>query len=195
MPGSQTAISFAFWLAILAAGGLFAGVALSPKLVVWFEYRDRRRANQERLVAMERNVNHLERVAEALERDPEYAAELARVELQASRRGEERIPVPAELALKPGAVRGEGSGRNAARAASATPSDAFAVQSRPVLQRLSGDEALRRWMLISAAGIVLLSFTFLHAPKPQTDDEPDESRGNTVTRSLRRLVKRYRNPA
>ncbi|MFQ5735214.1 MAG: septum formation initiator family protein, partial [Planctomycetaceae bacterium] len=131
-------VSAAFWLALFAAAGFYALVALSPKLSTYLEQRSRRRENQLRLVLLERQVLYLKRVERALQSDPEFAAELARKELGASRPGEETFPVGGELALEAG-IRGRG----------------FPKASPPwyagTVRRFSEHRNLRTWTLIAAA--------------------------------------------
>lgn len=186
-------VSLAFWLAILSAAGMYAAVALAPKLTAWLEYRDRWRVNQGRLVRLERKVDHLQRVTHALEHDPGYAAELARMEWNASRPGEERIPVDEDLTLQ--AVRPESP-----QAATRGPSAALPWYA-PAVQRVAGDERLRRWMLAAAAAIVVFAFTCLH-PSPfdrfrqpgGVVQKPTGCNPWSLRRGLGRLGRRYRRP-
>jgi hypothetical protein len=81
--------------------------ALAPRVVVWSNLRARYLDGQAELVVRQRQVQQLERVVNALERDPQFAAELARVELGASAAGSERIAVPAALGFDPRTPRAE----------------------------------------------------------------------------------------
>ncbi len=92
-------ISLAFWLALLAAIGVYALVALSPKLLTYIQLRQDYQAKQRRLVSIEHEVEDLNHVVDSLAGDPEFVRKLARVEFGARRPGEERIPVDEDLQL------------------------------------------------------------------------------------------------
>lgn len=93
------AVSLAFWLALVAAIGVYALVALSPKLLSYIQLRHDHHATQLRLVSLEHEVNDLDQVVDSLSRDPDFVRKLASVEFGASRPGEERIPVDENLQL------------------------------------------------------------------------------------------------
>ena len=92
-------VSLAFWLVLFGAVGIYASVSLSPKLLTYLELHNEYYVNQVRLVRIEKQVDNLSRVVVALENDPNFAAELARIDFDAERPGDERIPVDAELSL------------------------------------------------------------------------------------------------
>lgn len=96
--GSWT-VSLAFWLTLLAALGVYAVVALSPKVLHCLQLRHDYRATQIRLVSLEHEVEDLNQVVDSLARDPEFVRKLANVEFGARRAGEERIPVDEHLQL------------------------------------------------------------------------------------------------
>jgi cell division protein FtsB len=142
-------VSVAFWLCLFAAGSAYAGVALAPKLVAYLELRHQYVAGQTALVELERRNLHLERVTAALESDPQFAAELSRVNLDAARPGEERIAVDPSFHLE------------------ARPTDAPAESVEPAwylphVRRLAGDAKLRQRALIAAGVVVVLAFALLH---------------------------------
>jgi len=144
-------ISLAFWLTLFLCAGMYAAVALAPKLLRYAETRNRWRTNQQRLVMLEEKVGYLRQVARELQHDPEFAAELARIELNASRPGEERIPVDETLRL------------DAVNPAVVKPEEAFEHPwYLPALQQLAGNAALRRALLMAAAALLLFAFVFLH---------------------------------
>jgi cell division protein FtsB len=154
--------SVLFWLAVLAAAGMYALVALSPKVLAWHDERERWRKNQERLVRLERKVEYLKQVANALESDPEFAAELARVELHASRPGDERLPVERRLALT--------ADKQPSRTANGVVARPW---FEPILRDFAEDGTHRRWTLFAAAALVVIAFTFLQespARKPDADE-------------------------
>jgi cell division protein FtsB len=179
-------VSLLFWLALLLAALLYGAVALSPKYMAWLETRREYHDGQVRLVALERQVGYLERVVSALESDPQFAAELARVDFDACRPGEEQIPVDARLSLD-GLVK-ETHAVRAARLPWYTPLVAQAAENEP----------LRRNLLIAAASMVLFAFTFLH----ESRDPQIRSTARRVQQGTRSmfagvtwLVARYRKPA
>jgi len=80
-PFEAFAISLAFWGTLLCASAMYAVLSLAPGLV---EHASLNRQH-EHLVNLtanrSREVHHLERVASAMERDPDFVARLARNEL------------------------------------------------------------------------------------------------------------------
>lgn len=92
-------VTLSFWGTLLVAAFLFATVALAPKLQTLAAMDAEYAENQFRLVELERQANELGKVAEALENDPSFATELAKLEFAAVRAGDERIAVPDELQL------------------------------------------------------------------------------------------------
>jgi cell division protein FtsB len=162
--------SLLFWLAVLAAAGMYALVALSPKVLAWHEERERWHGNQERLVRLERKVLYLKHVAQALESDPEFAAELARVELHASRPGDERLPVEGQLSLAADSGKGESE--------QPTPPSAFRLPLS-TLRDFAEDARLRRWTLLAAAGLVVFAFTFLQVSPVREAGSEEEAAGGS----------------
>ena len=142
--------SLAFWLCLFITAGLYGLVALSPKLSVWLDLRNDFYTNQVRLVELEQQVDYLDRVATALEDDPDFALELARVDLDAKRPDDELIPLDPELA-----------GLDGPLAASSDNS-----QLRPwytdIINAFAGNKYLRATTLGLTAVVVVLAFTFLH---------------------------------
>ncbi|GAB4148986.1 MAG: hypothetical protein Tsb009_23070 [Planctomycetaceae bacterium] len=143
-------VSLAFWLALFVAVGLYGAVTLAPKMLKHEETRKSYLENQMGLVRLESRVEYLNRVADAMENDPHFSRELARMEFNASHSDGERIPVNYELTL-----------------AATKPESSESVQVspsvyEPVLKLFANNERIRRWSLISAAVIVIVAFTFLH---------------------------------
>lgn len=144
------AISLAFWVALGTAAVLFATVNLSPRLAALLELRDEHYANQLRLVALEKQARQLERVVEALEHDPAFAAEMARLEFDALRPGEEVISVDRKLAL------------DARRAATIEPErQATRAWYLPAVEIVATSQDVRNTLLLAAAVLVIASFTWL----------------------------------
>lgn len=135
---------------MLVAGALYAAVALSPKLVVYLHLRDEHYRTQVKLVTLEHRVLYLKKVMHALEHDPNFAAEQARVELGAERPGDERIAVDESLHFTPDA--------------DFDPS-VFKSSILPwyisLLEVFATDQKTRRGLLIAAACLSLFAFTFL----------------------------------
>ena len=142
-------VSVLFWGTMLAAGALYAAVALSPKLVFYLKLRDEHYQTQVKLVTLEHRVLYLKKVMHALENDPEFAAEHARVELDAERPGDERIAVDQSLHFTPDAE--------------FDPS-VFKKSILPwyadLLEVFAADQPKRRGLLIAAALMSLFAFTF-----------------------------------
>src|SRR5262245_32173064 len=94
-------VSVLFWLFLLTAAGLYAGASLAPKIVAWQEWEREYRANQMELVSLESRSTQLEQVVAALKDDPQFSAEVVRLEFDARTPGEEVIPVSEQLAFNP----------------------------------------------------------------------------------------------
>lgn len=144
-------VSLSFWLTLLCAAVLYAGVALSPRLLAHIELQRRFYESQVRLVQLERQAEQLARVVQALHTEPDFAAELARVDFDAVRPGEEHIPVEPELALD--------------TRTSAAPSPLPAATLpwyAPLVKQPAENHQLRNALLVAAAVLVLFGFTCLH---------------------------------
>lgn len=153
-------VSLAFWVSLVASAMLFAAVSLAPKLLAWRTLQEQFRSQQTRLLVLEQQTEQLDRVVQALEQDPQFSAELARLEFDALRPGEEVIAVDGSLSLNP-IVHDRPEARISAQSA-----DPWL----PWLKRLAGDEPLRLGLLAAAACVVIVAFTFLHegleSPEP-----------------------------
>ena len=143
-------ISLAFWLCLLTAALLYASVMLAPKLLTNFSLRGQHYGNQVRLVSDEQQQRYLEKVVAALESDPEFAEELARVDFDAVRPGDERIP--ASEAVNWELLPESASARSAVR-------DPWYL---PSMRILAGHQSLRWSMLSVAALLIVLAFAYLH---------------------------------
>jgi hypothetical protein len=152
--------SLAFWLCLVVAAGLFASVTLAPRLAAHVELKKEYQANQVELVGMENRMQYLEKVAEALKNDPEFAAEVARIDFDAARPGDERIAVDKTLSL------------SAPRYELGNVPDAEAPPwYGPAVQVLARSAALRPLTLIVAGALVLVAFTFLHDGQAASDED------------------------
>lgn len=159
-------ISLIFWILLFLAACLFAAVVLSPRYLSYLELRNEYLSNQVQLVTLENQVEYLKQIAHSLEHDPEFRSEVARVDFDAVRPGEERITVAPDLALN---------------LPQWNPHRKIPVTSRawyvPMLSVLSENQKVRSSLLLTAAVIVVLSFTFLH--------ESQSHQLETVTRSTK----------
>ena len=172
-------MSLAFWLCLLLAAVVYASVALAPKLLGYVKLNDEYRKNRTELVALEQRVSHLERVKDALENDPEFAAELARIDFDASRPGDERIAVEPLLSLEavPTTAR-----------PSAAAFDGHPAWYAPLLGVLAGNRTVRMSFLAIAAVVTLGAFTFLH----ETDETHGAGSPASNAGPFRRFINRYR---
>lgn len=177
------ATSLLFWGSLLISATLYAGVALSPKVLAWSELKREYFENQVRLVTLERQVKYLGRVVDALENEPEFTAQLARIDFDAARPGDERITVDSPLSL---------DSRDLQPVTVAAPSHlSLAV---PLLKHLTERGELRRALLTAAAALTVFAFTFF----PETSGHSEEE----VARSAPRprgwgewMRRRYRSTA
>jgi hypothetical protein len=176
--------ALAFWASLFAAAGLFAVLALAPKLRMYRELsRDYDRLEHQ-LVATERRTESLAKVADALEHDPQFAAELARVDFDSPRK-EERIAVGPQLSLS--VWDSEPAGADAG----ARPSPA-ALLDGALLKTLSDDRTVRLPLMAASSLLVLAAFVLCNERRAKRDDaESEPPRGG-----LRQwLANRYRTPS
>ncbi len=182
-PAFRPFASLAFWCSLFLAAGMLAVLALSPKLRT---YRDLSREYDSlhgRLVVTEQRTEQMARLAEALEHDAEFAAELARSNFD-SPGGEERIPVEPQLTLKgwnsaDPAVAGGGKWR------------AGMLFDGPLLDTLCDDRSVRIPLMAACILLVLTAFA-LCADRSNRNAEDDRSRGGGVRAWL---ADRYRTTA
>ena len=140
-------VSLAFWLCLFAAATLYAAAALSPGLLACLTLDREFRANQWRLVALEKQMERLERVIEAQKSDPAFLREQARADFQVAAPGEQRIPVDGPLTLQIGAEQ-----TSAARPAAGLPWYA------PVARAVARSRDAVNSLLAAAAALVLCAF-------------------------------------
>lgn len=143
----RSSVAPLFWLCLLVSAALYAPCALASRVVAWAELQQKHDRNQAELIGVQQQVQHLQRVADALEADPAFAAQLARVELGAAPAGTRVISLPPELANDP---------RDPPPAPAITPPRT--PWYLPPMQRVAADGALRRNMLLTAAGVFLFGF-------------------------------------
>ncbi|WP_299461737.1 hypothetical protein, partial [uncultured Gimesia sp.] len=158
-----------FWIFLFIAASLFAAVVLAPRYLSYLNMRNEYLTNQVQLVSLENQVEYLRQIAHSLEHDPEFRSEVARVDFDAVRPGEERISVDPDLAL-------DIPQWNPNKNIPASNQSWY----QPMLSVLSENQKIRSSILLTAAVIVVLSFTFLH--------ESQSRQLETVTRSTRNIV-------
>ena len=162
-------ISLIFWIFLFIAASLFASIVLAPRYLSYLNLRNEYHANQVRLVTLENQVEYLRQVAHSLEHDSEFRSEVARVDFDAVRPGEERIAVEPNLALD---------------IPEWNPNHKIPLTNGfwylPILKVLGENQKVRSSILLIAATIVVLSFTFLH--------ESQSRQLETITRSTRNMV-------
>lgn len=144
-------VAMIFWLQLLLAALLYGAVALAPKLMIYNDLHDKSIRTQARLVHLEGQVNELRKVVDSLENDPLVMHELARVDLDAVRPGEERIALTSDLVLQ--------SRLTAPFLLDAEVTRAWYV---PFLNAFAANRKLRVTCLAVAAMLVLVAFTFFH---------------------------------
>ena len=142
-------VSLLFWLTLLSAAVLFALVALAPKLAEWMKVREQYVQNAGRLVALEGQVEYLERVAAALESDPEFARRLAQASQPERSAHQQMIPVTKDLVF---------GGSERQHDIERAPQPLYSG----LIIRLASDQAHRRVFLCAAALLIIFGFTFLN---------------------------------
>ena len=146
-------MSLAFWITLVVAALMYAGVSLSPKLADWMQARQQLTSNAYRLQQLENEADYLERIAGALKKDPQFAERL--VQLSQS---------PASDAAL------QDSQMIAAQLRPETKSDAKKSDNgwlanprvHSAVIRLASDLDLRRWLLIASAASTVFAFTLFN---------------------------------
>jgi hypothetical protein len=173
----QWFVSFLFWGQLLVAGVLYGSVAMAPKLSTYVELDDEYVTGQTGLVQLERQVFELRKITESLEQDPGLLEELARINLDATRPGEEQIPLQDNLTLQ---------SRNTGQYS--TTAHSTEQWYSPFLTAFATDHQLRTMSLFFAAGLVLVAFTFF---QPAQAERFSSGWKNVRDRSAT-MVARYR---
>ncbi len=153
-------VSLSFWCSLMAASLMYAAVSLSPRLEEWLTARDQYASNAQRLHVLENEVDYLERVVDAMKKDPEFARRMSeQIQLSPS-------PV-SESGFEPTTVAAP-DGTLPASVVSQTieqprlPSAALPKELRKWILDLATKPELRTWLLSVAAGLTLLAFTLLN---------------------------------
>jgi hypothetical protein len=160
--GFRPFTALAFWCSLFIAAGLFALLALAPKLRTYRELAHEYDSLHRQLVCTERRTECLAKVADALEHDPDFAAELARINFDAPG-GDERIPVGPQLRLaawdsEPTLVANH-------------PASLAGLLDGPLLNTFSDDRTVRVSLMAAAALLVLVSFAFCGERTANRDDK------------------------
>ncbi len=145
-------VSLLFWIQLLIAAVLYGTVALAPKVHAMLGLSADSMSLQSQLLDLERQVTDMKKVTEALENDPRVLEELARLDLDASRPGEESIPVTSDLMLQNQMTRARTYEPEVVQPWYAVLVESFATNHR-----------LRNTLLFVASVLVLVSFTFFNA--------------------------------
>ncbi|RPI80732.1 MAG: hypothetical protein EHM42_11715 [Planctomycetaceae bacterium] len=160
--------SVAFWTSLFIAAGLYAAVVLAPKLIHHAELSRAHRANQWRLVELQRQIEYLKRVIDAHEFDPAFARERARSEFELRPVDEEQIPVPPHLKLQ--------IGHREPETAQRTVREASGPWYLPWLKQIVSRPIVGSALLAGAAVITVLAFTFLNpAPREKRTGAPERA--------------------
>lgn len=147
-------VSCAFWTCLFCSAGSYSAVVLAPKLVTSAELTRVHRANQWRLVELQRQIEYLKRVIDAHEFDPAFARERARSDFELRPADEEEIPVSSHLRLQIGHPESR-----PARLPDKDPGDPWYL---PWLRHIVTRPAIATGLLAGAALTIVLAFTFLN---------------------------------
>lgn len=93
----STAISIIFWLLLLVCAGMYASLAVAPKLVERRNLQAQQGGLAKRLSEQQQEVHHLSRVAQAIRNDPDFLNRLAANEFAMSPGGSVQYRVASEL--------------------------------------------------------------------------------------------------
>lgn len=171
-------MSVSFWLTLTVAGTMYAAVALSPKFAAWINVRQQYVTNATRLTQLEDEVDYLERVAEALKTDPEFAKRLIRANQNTGAQESEFIPVSKGLLF------------GGSEAKEYTAPQIIQPSLARVVFHLASHEKHRSYLLAGSAGLTILAFTLLN----DAGISIVQSALATVCRIFSWLTARYRKP-
>jgi cell division protein FtsB len=143
-------VSLFFWGQMTIAASLYGLVSLAPKLTAFVELQNEHLKTQTQLVSLENHIHELEKVVVSLEDDPRVIEELARLDLDAARPDETRIPLEGGVTLQSRLGR------------SIHVPDVGRAWYQPLLRAFAENTSLRATSLGVAAALVVISFTFFH---------------------------------
>lgn len=142
--------SLAFWICLLFSATLYAAIALSPKVLAYLTLKQEQQTNQMKLVGLERQIGQIHKMIEAFQHDPSFARELARIDFDAVKSDEERIPVDSSLSKKV---------RPGAPDLAVAPPDL--PWYTPILRVLAYSRTVGNTLLAIAAGTIIYAFACL----------------------------------
>jgi len=182
--GFRPIAALAFWCSLFLAAGLFAVLALAPKLRTYHDLSQEYDSLQRQLVSTERRTESLAKVADALQHDPQFATELARTNFDAPS-DEAQIPVGPQLSL---AAWDEGPA--VPEPANRQPCDVLADEQ--LLKTLADDRSVRVPLMAASSLLVLVAFA-LCGQRPASHSEGNLHSSRSGIRGW--LADRYRKPA
>ena len=156
--GFRPLAALSFWCSLFLATGLFAVLVLAPKLRTYRELAREHESLERQLVTTERRTEALSKVTDALEHDPQFAAELARVNFDAAGT-EQRIPVGPQLSLA-------AWDSNTSAADGEKQSSASSVLDGPLLDTLTDDRSVRAPLMAASSILVLVAFALCGDSSP-----------------------------
>lgn len=156
-----------FWICLFGCGGVYAVVYLAPKLVLNSDLRGIERVNHQRLLTWQTETTRLQRLADACERDPAFARELARQAFDFRPAEEEAIPLPPHLTVPVLAGGGVAGMPRPGEADAAT--NAAEPWFLPLLRWTIRHPAVSQGLLGLSGLVTILAFAFLQAPTEPAD--------------------------
>jgi len=159
--------SVLFWVCLFGCGAVYAVVYLAPKFVLNADLRRIERINHQRLLNWQTETTRLQRLADACERDPAFARELARQEFDFRPAEEEAIPLPPHLKVPVSAS--AVSTHNGSTTESVTGPQLPEPWHLPLLRWTMRHPAIGHGLLGLAGLVTILAFTFLQAPVEPAD--------------------------
>ena len=171
-PAFRPLAATTFWVSLFGAAALFAALALAPKLRTYRELSRDYDMLQRQLVSTEHRTERLAKVADALEHDSQFAAELARVDFDAPG-AEERIPVGPQLSLPAWDA-------TPANADLATRRSRSALLDGPFLDTLSDDHRVRTPLMAASSLLVLVAFALCGERRPRRAQADLDATGRGV---------------
>lgn len=154
---STMAVSLCFWCTLLAAAMIYGTVALAPKLAVWQTVRAEYQQNVRQLVALEEDVEYLERVDKALQTDPEFLQRMTGHRQQDD--DAEFIPVSGSLLFGQADSEMEAAADNHRATDDRRLSDGLLLTAT---RRLATAGPLRHGLLVLSASLTIFAFAFLN---------------------------------
>ncbi|QDU81060.1 Septum formation initiator [Polystyrenella longa] len=156
-------VSLLFWLFLFVAAAIFGVLALSPKLEVYWSLQAEQKQNAERLDSLQTEITYLQHVVDALEHDPEFQAELARIDLNPNRSVADEEVLDLSLSIGPAVVQRDQPHLHDEDSSSCR--EGWLVsKNRSFVQ----DRILRNKLYLVMAGLVVFAFVFLQDNSAET---------------------------